>query len=352
MIRVAHGEKLAIKQKDVKINGWAMESRLYAEDPYRNFLPSIGRLTRYRPPAEIEGRVRNDTGVYEGGEISMFYDPMIAKLCTWGETRKGAIEDMRVALDSFELEGIGHNLPFLAAVMDHPKFVSGDITTAFIEEEYEGGFTGVELPEARLRMIAATTAAMFRVAEIRAARVSGRLGNHERAVGADWVVSLGGYDWPVTINADKDGATIAFEGGDTMRVTSDWRPGDLLVRADVDGTALTLKAENRPGGFRIRHRGADLRVNVRTPRQFELSAHMIEKIAPDTSNMLLCPMPGLIVALNVEPGDEIQEGQALCTVEAMKMENVLRAERKGTVAKINAEIGASMGVDEIIMEFE
>ncbi|MDP5347185.1 MAG: acetyl-CoA carboxylase biotin carboxylase subunit, partial [Paracoccaceae bacterium] len=189
MIRVAYGEALALKQSDVKLNGWAMESRLYAEDPYRNFLPSIGRLTRYRPPAEViePGHVvRNDTGVYEGGEISMYYDPMIAKLCTWAPTRAEAIERMRVALDSFELEGIGHNLPFLSAVMDHPKFISGDMTTAFIAEEYPDGFVGVTLPEGELRRVAAAAAAMHRVAEIRRARVSGRMDNHERKVGSDW----------------------------------------------------------------------------------------------------------------------------------------------------------------------
>ncbi|MGX0975176.1 propionyl-CoA carboxylase alpha chain [Roseovarius sp. MBR-51] len=355
MIRVANGEALSIRQADVKLKGWAMESRLYAEDPYRGFLPSIGRLSRYRPPEElaIDGAVvRNDTGVFEGGEISMYYDPMIAKLCTWGHTRAEAIEGMRVALDSFEVEGIGHNLPFLSAVMDHPRFVSGDITTAFIAEEYPEGFTGVTLPEEALRAIAASTAAMHRVAEIRRTRVSGRMDNHERHVGEDWVVSLQGKSFGVVVAADREGATVRFEDGDTLRVTSDWTPGDQLARLDVDGRTLVLKVGKISGGFRIRTRGADLKVHVRTPRQAELAALMPEKLPPDTSKLLLCPMPGLIVKVNVAPGDEVQEGQALCTVEAMKMENILRAERKGVVTKVHAGPGDSLAVDDVIMEFE
>ncbi len=355
MIRVEAGETLSFGQDDVTLNGWAIESRLYAEDPYRNFLPSIGRLVRYRPPQEIaeETRVvRNDTGVFEGGEISMYYDPMIAKLCTWAPTRAEAIEEMRIALDTFELEGIGHNLPFLSAVMDHPRFVSGDITTAFIAEEYPDGFGAVDLPEKDLRRIAASAAAMHRVAEIRRARISGRMSNHERKVGADWVVRIGGHVWPVVIEADPKGATVRFEDGAAHRVESDWRPGDTLARLDVDGAALVLKVERVTNGFRIRSRGADLNVKVLHPRQNAMMAHMIEKEAPDTSKLLLCPMPGLVVKIDVAEGEEVQEGQALCTVEAMKMENILRAERRGTVAKINAEPGASLAVDDVIMEFE
>jgi propionyl-CoA carboxylase alpha chain len=370
MIRVANGEKLGISQKDIKLTGWAIENRLYAEDPYRGFLPSIGRLTRYRPPAEVaagpllkngkwqgdaaagDAAVRNDTGVYEGGEISMYYDPMIAKLCTWAPTRSEAIERMRVALDSFEVEGIGHNLPFLSAVMDHPKFVSGDMTTAFIAEEYPDGFEGVTLPEKELRRIAAACSAMHRVAEIRRARVSGRMDNHERKVGADWNVRLGDQSFDVAIDADHEGATVTFEEGDAHRVTGAWTPGDQLATMTVDNAPLVLKVGKISGGFRIRTRGADLKVHVRTPRQAELARRMPEKLPPDTSKMLLCPMPGLVVKINVAVGDEVQDGQALCTIEAMKMENILRAERKGVVSKINASAGDSLAVDEVIMEFE
>jgi propionyl-CoA carboxylase alpha chain len=370
MIRVAAGERLPMAQEDVTLTGWALESRLYAEDPYRNFLPSIGRLTRYRPPEEVaagpllatgkwqgeaaEGAraVRNDTGVYEGGEISMYYDPMIAKLCTWGPDRDTALEGMRVALDSFEVEGIGHNLPFLSAVMDHPRFVSGEITTAFIAEEYPEGFDGVTLGDGEARRVAAAAAAMHRVAEIRRTRISGRMDNHERRVGTDWVVSLQGASHPVHIDADHDGSTVTFADGAVMRVTSDWTPGDTLARLVVDGQALVLKVGKIPGGFRLRTRGADLKVHVRSPRQAELAALMPEKLPPDTSKMLLCPMPGLIVKVDVEIGQEVQEGQALCTVEAMKMENILRAERKGVVSRINAGAGDSLAVDDVIMEFE
>ena len=356
MIRVAAGEPLPFAQTDLKINGWAMESRLYAEDPYRNFLPSIGRLTKYAPPKEGPtaggGVVRNDTGVYDGGEISMFYDPMIAKLCTWGETRAAAIEEMRLALDTFEVEGIGHNLPFCAAVMEHPRFVSGNITTAFIAEEYPEGFQGVTLGAEMLRRVAAATAAMNRVAEIRRTKISGTLGNHERRVGDAWVVTVQGESFPVTIAADKAGSTVRFEDGTSLRVESDWTPGDTLARLSVDGTPLVLKVGKVPMGFRIRVRGADLKVWVQSPRQHALAQLMPVKLPPDTSKFLLCPMPGLIVKIAVEEGQEVQEGQALATVEAMKMENILKAERKGVVKKINCAAGASLKVDDIIMEFE
>ena len=356
MIRVAAGAPLPFKQEDLKINGWAMESRLYAEDPYRNFLPSIGRLTRYRPPVEGKtergGIVRNDTGVFEGGEISMFYDPMIAKLCTWAPTRGEAIEEMRLALDTFEVEGIGHNLPFCAAVMDHPKFVSGDMTTAFIAEEFPDGFDGTVLDEPTLKRVAAAVTAMNFVAEVRRTRISGTLGNHERKVGSDWVVTLQGAEFAVTIAADHDGSTVRFADGTEHRVTSDWTPGQPLATLSVDGTPLVLKSAKIPSGFRIRTRGADLKAHVRSPRQAELAKLMPEKLPPDTSKFLLCPMPGLVVKINVAEGDEVQEGQALATVEAMKMENILRAERKGIVKSVSATAGASLKVDEVIMEFE
>ena len=355
MIRIANGEPLRLSQDDVKLNGWAIENRLYAEDPYRNFLPSIGRLSRYRPPAEVVEEthvVRNDTGVYEGGEISMYYDPMIAKLCTWAPTRGEAIEHMRNALDGFELEGIGHNLPFLSAVMDHPKFVSGDMTTAFIAEEYPEGFDGVELPVEALRKIAASAAAMHRVAEIRRTRISGRMDNHERQVGDDWAVTLQGQRFDVKVSADPGGSSVRFADGTVHRVTSNWTPGDQLAEIDADGETLVLKVGKISGGFRIRSRGADLKVHVRTPRQADLAELMPEKLPPDTSKLLLCPMPGLIVKVDVAVGDEVQEGQPLCTVEAMKMENILRAEKKGVVAVIKAGPGDSLAVDDVIMEFE
>ncbi|MFB0941284.1 MAG: acetyl/propionyl/methylcrotonyl-CoA carboxylase subunit alpha, partial [Paracoccaceae bacterium] len=303
MLRVANNEPLSITQADVKLNGWAIENRLYAEDPYRGFLPSIGRLTRYRPPIEIATDthvIRNDTGVFEGGEITMYYDPMIAKLCTWAPTRDGAIEHMRDALDRFEVEGIGHNLPFLSAVMDHPKFVSGDMTTDFIEEENPDGFNGLSLHEADLRRIAVCCAAMHRVSEVRRTRVSGRMDNHERKVGVDWVVTLQGANWPVQIEADHAGSTVRFEDGATYRVSGDWTPGDVLAVMQVDETPLIFKVAETTSGFRVRSRGADFIVRLRTPRQAQLALLMPEKLAPDTSNLLLCPMTGLFVKIDVK----------------------------------------------------
>ena len=356
MIRVANGEALPFKQADLKINGWAMESRLYAEDPYRNFLPSIGRLTRYRPPVEgiteRGGIVRNDTGVFEGGEISMFYDPMIAKLCTWAPTRAEAIAEMRLALDTFEVEGIGHNLPFVGAVMDHPRFQSGNITTAFIAEEYPNGFQGARLDADTLARVAAAAAAMNRVAEIRRTRISGTMDNHERRVGDDWVISVQDAEFSVKVAADHQGSTVIFEDGHSRRVTSDWTPGQPLARLMVDGAPLVMKVSKISGGFRLRLRGADLKCHVRSPRQAELARLMIEKAPPDTSKFLLCPMPGLVAKIMVAVGDEVQEGQALATVEAMKMENILKAERKGVVKAVKAAAGSSLKVDEVIMEFE
>ncbi|MEO9827370.1 MAG: acetyl/propionyl/methylcrotonyl-CoA carboxylase subunit alpha [Paracoccaceae bacterium] len=376
MIRVAAGEELSIKQSDVGINGWAMESRLYAEDPYRGFLPSIGRLTRYRPPEEVaeESRaVRNDTGVFEGGEISMFYDPMIAKLCTWAPTREAAIEEMRVALDTFEVEGIGHNIPFLAAVYDHPKFISGDMTTAFIEEEYPDGFEGVTLSKDVLKEIAQAAAAMQFVSDSRDLKISGQMVERKKDLERDYVIDLGGVRFTYGVLIEPDAYYYAdasvpemvtvWDDETPIEINLAWKPGASLARIHQENSedgglewfgdvAKTLKVERRPSGYRIRYRGADLDVKVQSPRVAELYARMPVKTPPDTSKLLLCPMPGLIVKVDVDEGDEVQEGQALCTVEAMKMENILRAEKKGVVAKINAAAGDSLKVDDVIMEFE
>ncbi|MBF9049184.1 acetyl-CoA carboxylase biotin carboxylase subunit [Roseobacter sp. HKCCD9010] len=370
MIRVAGGEALPFAQDDITLTGWAIESRLYAEDPYRGFLPSIGRLVRYRPPAEVASgplldsdkwqgeapsgttAVRNDTGVFEGGEISMYYDPMIAKLCTWAPDRPAAIEGMRNALDGFELEGIGHNLPFLAAVMDHPRFVSGEITTAFIEEEYPDGFEGVTPQGNDLKHLAAVAAHMKMLKEERAAKISGTMPNHSRRVAPDWVVFVGKESFPVHIEETDFGTEVTFADDSHFKVNSDWQLGDTLFEGSVGELPMIVKTDFIRGGARLRYRGADLKAVVRTPRQAELAGLMPEKLPPDTSRLLLCPMPGLIVKVDVAEGDEVQEGQALCTIEAMKMENILRAEKKGVVAKINAGAGDSLAVDDVIMEFE
>ncbi|MEM8555620.1 MAG: acetyl/propionyl/methylcrotonyl-CoA carboxylase subunit alpha [Pseudomonadota bacterium] len=355
MIRVAAGEPLSITQDDIGINGWAIESRVYAEDPYRNFLPSIGRLTRYRPPIEGEAATgtitRNDTGVYEGGEISMFYDPMIAKLCTWGPDRAIAIDAMRGALDRFELEGIGHNLPFLSAVMDHPRFISGDISTAFIAEEYPDGFSGAELPSDTLRHLAAALATMHLKAVTRDVTISGQMSPRPHPVSNTWAVELAGQVFPVTLAPRTPGPLVTFEDGTVLPASTNWTPGEALALVNLAGDTLAMKVEHACEGYRVRHRGADLTVAVRTPRAQDLSAYMIEKTPPDTSKFLLCPMPGMLVSLAVTEGDAVQEGQALATVEAMKMENILRAERPGVVSAVKADAGDSLAVDDVILEF-
>ena len=355
MIRIAWGEKLSISQNNVTINGWAIESRIYAEDPYRNFLPSIGRLVKYRPPTELSNdkiAIRNDTGVDEGGEISIHYDPMIAKLCSWASSRNEAIKLMEKSLNEFELEGIGHNIPFLSAVMQHSRFLEGDITTAFIEEEFPDGFRGSQLKNDKLQMIAAASSAMHRLAEIRRTRISGRMDNHTRRVESDWVVGLAGLDFEINLIGDKAGSNATFSDGTTLRVESDWTPGDTIAEFKINEELLSFKVDKIPSGFRFRCFGADLNVLVRNKRQYELSRYMKEKIAPDMSKFLLCPMPGMLVSMNVTVGDDVEQGQSLCVIEAMKMENVLRAEKKGKIKKINANQGNSLSVDEVIIEFE
>ncbi len=365
MIRSAQGEKLNIKQKDVTLTGWAMESRIYAEDPYRNFLPSIGRLVRYRPPAEghwADHCIRNDTGVYEGGEISMYYDPMIAKLCTWGKDRGIAIDTMKQALDTFELDGIGHNIPFLQAVYDHDRFVRGDITTAFIAEEYPDGFQGADVNTGHARKIAAVCALMHDIKEHRAAEISGALPNHERHIPDIFAVEvkvsndevyhytadIHGEHGLRTITMDDDSEKAALE----LEVLTGWKPGQKLVRASIDNEKFNFRTQPSAEGFKVWHRGVEYKVATRSPRAADLAKLMPVKIPPDTSNLLLCPMPGVIVSILVEEGQEVMDGQALAVVEAMKMENTLRAEKKSTISKINAEPGDNLAVDAVIMEFE
>jgi propionyl-CoA carboxylase alpha chain len=356
MIRVASGEKLSFGQDDVKLDGWAIESRLYAEDPYRNFLPSIGRLTRYRPPAE--GRqddgtvVRNDTGVFEGGEISMYYDPMIAKLCTWAPDRLTAIDAMGKALDDFEVDGIGHNLPFLSAVMDHGRFRSGRITTAFIAEEFPEGFSGVHPDEAAARKLAAIAVLIHQALQERAVRISGTIGNHRRVIGKDWVVTLAGFEEAVALETGPDGAGVRFADGTQLSVASGWLPGQSHARFHVGGEVMGVKVNLMGSAVRLRWRGMDVTARVRSPRVAELARLMPKKLPPDTSKMLLCPMPGVITSVSVKAGDAVEAGQTLATVEAMKMENVLKAERQGVVKRVAASPGQSLAVDELIMEFE
>lgn len=355
MIRIAAGEKLAFGQDNVKLNGWAIESRLYAEDPYRNFLPSIGRLTRYRPPVEgthDTGTVtRNDTGVFEGGEISMYYDPMIAKLCTWGPDRRTAVEAMVDALDQFEVEGIGHNLPFLATVMQQQRFREGRLTTAYIAEEFADGFRGVEADDSSLRKLAAVAVSINQTLQERASQISGTIGNHRRVVGHDWVVNLADHDIAVTTGASADGSYVKFADG-ALTIAGDWTPGRTLATFNIDNEPLSVKIDLIGTAIRLRWRGIDLVARVRSPRVAELARLMPKKLPPDTSRMLLCPMPGVITSVSVKAGDTVEAGQALAVVEAMKMENILRAEKRATVKRVAVAAGASLAVDELIMEFE
>jgi propionyl-CoA carboxylase alpha chain len=338
MIKVAAGEKLPFQQKDVKLNGWAVEARVYAEDPFRNFLPSTGRLVKYREP-EPGPDVRVDTGVYEGGEISMFYDPMIAKLCTHGKTRNDAIDRMRRALDEFYIRGVSHNVPFLAALMAHPRFRAGKLTTNFIAEEFKGGFTAAHLPPKDPAILAAVAAVIERLRDERSGVTQDSRVVMLNRQPVPVVVTGGGIDFTVDV------------GGRHISVQTGWQPGDPLVRATVDKQVLVVQADVVGSGWRLTHEGGQAEALVLTPRQAELYALMPVKAAPDTSKFLLSPMPGLLASVAVGEGQDVKAGEALAVVEAMKMENVLRATRDGTVKVLHAKAGDSLRVDQKIIEF-
>ncbi|MBB3591172.1 propionyl-CoA carboxylase alpha chain [Rhizobium sp. BK529] len=357
MIRVAAGEPLPFAQKDIRLNGWAIESRLYAEDPYRNFLPSIGRLTRYRPPAE--GRngdvvIRNDTGVFEGAEISMYYDPMIAKLCTWAPSRLQAVEAMGQALDAFVVDGIEHNVPFLAALMKHPRWREGRLSTGFISEEYPDGFAPMAPDASEEAALAAIALSCSLIDTIRREGFADRLRHPNGPLREEWVVKLGSDYVPVKL---VDGlVTIPFEmemevGGRTETVITDWRPGDAVWHGRIASRQVTAQIRPILNGLRIDWQGLSVKARVFTPRHAELDRLMPVKLPPDTSKLLLCPMPGLVVSIAVGEGQEVKAGETLAVVEAMKMENVLRAERDLVVGKIKAAPGESLAVDAVIMEF-
>ncbi|WP_095011222.1 acetyl-CoA carboxylase biotin carboxylase subunit [Tsuneonella mangrovi] len=368
MIRVAAGEKLPFTQDDIGIDGWAIENRVYAEDPYRGFLPSIGRLVRYQPPVEgwtddgsANGRrgvdgVRVDDGVFEGGEVSMFYDPMIAKLVTWGETRDEAADKQVHALDAFRLEGLGHNVDFLSAIMQHPRFRAGELTTGFIAEEYPDGFEGAPATEQLTGVLAAVGGVIATLDADRARRIDGQLDGSMPPPG-DWSVTIAGSDYAVSL--EENAITV---NGDPVAIEMAYTPGERFVEvalfADADDDdaepidTFGLQLEPTRTGYAITTRGARHALRILPAHVAPLASHMIEKVPPDLSKLLICPMPGLLVALHVGEGDEVQPGQPLATVEAMKMENILRAEKTAKVAKINAAQGDSLAVDEVILELE
>ena len=358
MIRVAAGEELAFRQDDIIIDGWSIENRVYAEDPYRGFLPSTGRLVRYQPPVEgwtddgaANGRrgvdgVRVDDGVYEGGEVSMFYDPMIAKLITWGKTRDEAADLQIQALDAFRLEGLGHNVDFLSAIMQHPRFRSGELTTGFIAEEYPDGFHGAPAGPELLRGLAAIGGVLATADADRARRIDQQLSDGNPPPG-DWAVRIADTDYAVSL--EEEAITV---DGTPVEVSFDYTPGDTIVDLELEGEALTIQLKPTRTGYAITTRGVTHGLRVLPQRVAHLAQFMIEKIPPDLSKLLICPMPGLLVKLHVAEGEEVQPGQALATVEAMKMENILRAEKQATVAKINAAEGDSLAVDAVILELE
>ncbi|MEQ8400124.1 MAG: acetyl/propionyl/methylcrotonyl-CoA carboxylase subunit alpha [Roseitalea porphyridii] len=359
MIRVAAGEKLAFRQEDIELDGWAIESRVYAEDPVRGFLPSIGRLTRYRPPAELRTddlAVRNDTGVFAGAEISMFYDPMIAKLCTWAPTRVAAIDAMSDALDAFVIDGIAHNIPFLSSLMAHPRWRDGRLTTNFIAEEYPDGFASPQPDEEARHTLAAIALSVELIRKDRLDRHAGRIAPHSGRLGEDWVVKLGGDYFDMRVAEPRPGErwsmSVTLEEGQPVFVETGFRLGDVLWTGTVDGQAVVAQIRPETNGVRIDWRGHQVIAHVMQPHVARLEGLMPEKAMADTSRQLLCPMPGLVVSLAVEVGQSVQAGQTLAVIEAMKMENVLRAERDGTISVIHAEVGDSLAVDAVILEFE
>jgi propionyl-CoA carboxylase alpha chain len=354
MIRVAAGEQLALRQEDVKIDGWAIENRVYAEDPYRGFLPSTGRIVRYHPPVPgwtgdpIRGvnGVRVDDGVMDGGEVSMFYDPMIAKLITWGQTRDEAADRQVAALDRFELEGLGHNIDFLSAIMQHPRFRSGNLTTGFIAEEYPDGFAGAAASDDLLRNLAGIAGFIACANADRALQIDNQLGD-QLDPPAQWVVAIGGAKHRVEVSEES----ILVDDG-LLDIALEYTPGDRLVIAEIEGKELAVKVARTRTGFRLTTRGASHNAVCLPAHVAPLADHMIEKVPPDMSRFLLCPMPGLVTAIHVEAGTKVEAGQPLAIVEAMKMENILRAEKSGVVKIVHATAGDSLAVDAIILEME
>jgi len=360
MIRVAAGEKLALQQKDVMLTGWAVESRVYAEDPFRNFLPSIGRLIKYRPPAESSANgitVRNDTGVQEGGEISIFYDPMIAKLVTHAPSRAGAIEAQSTALDAFYVDGIRHNIPFLSALMNHPRWREGKLSTGFIAEEFPKGFSA-HAPEGEIaRRLAAVGAAIDHVLGERKRQISGQLIGRPVKRETRRAVWLDREEIILDIAREDGAISVRFVGadgkvGNPHHLVSPWKPGDPVWQGTIDGHVVAVQARPIPNGVRLAHQGVQVPVYVFTEAE-AISARVMPVVAAaDTGKKLLCPMPGLVVSIAVTEGQEVKAGETLAVVEAMKMQNVLRAERDGVVKKIHASPGATLAVDALILEFE
>jgi propionyl-CoA carboxylase alpha chain len=359
MIRVAAGEKLTLAQKDVTLTGWAVESRVYAEDPFRNFLPSIGRLVKYRPPAESKVddiTLRNDTGVQEGGEISIYYDPMIAKLVTHGPSRAAAIEAQSHALDAFYIDGIRHNIPFLSALMHHPRWRAGNLSTGFIAEEFPKGF-GPRTPEGDVALrIAAVGAAVDHILGERKRQISGQMNGRAVSRERRRAVWLDRNELTLEVGREGDGIAVRFMGtdgalGQPIALVSNWTPGDVVWQGTVGGHPTAVQVRPLPNGFRLSYQGFEMPVQVYTETEAAAARLMPVGSLADTGKKVLCPMPGLVVSIAVSEGQEVKAGETLAVIEAMKMQNVLRAERDGTVKKIHAAAGATLAVDALILEF-
>jgi len=351
MIRVAAGEPLPFRQEDIQLHGWAIECRINAEDPIRNFLPSIGRLVRYRPPAEVPGAVRVDTGVYEGGEISMYYDSMIAKLICIGETRDGALERMRDALNAFVIRGIASNIAFQSALVQHPRFISGQFTTAFIAEEYPKGFSPSDLVHDNPEFLIAVAAAVHRTYRDRAARIEGQVPGYELKIGNDFFVMGGATERAVTVRPVQGGCDVQM--GDTVHVVRfNWRFNDILMDGTFDGHPFSIQVERLGLKYRLTHRGTQVDLQVLSKRAAELLRLMPRKVPPDLSKFLLSPMPGLLSEVAVKVGQDVKAGERLVVIEAMKMQNVLTADRDAVVAEVLANAGESVAVDQAILRFE
>jgi len=350
MINIAAGEKLPFAQDDITLDGWAIEARIYAEDPFRNFLPSSGRLTKYRPPAENDA-VRVDTGVSEGGEISIFYDPMIAKMISYADTREQATATMSLALDEFYIQGVRHNIGFLAALMAHPRFAEGRLSTDFIADEYPDGFHSQDLVPDDPKLLVAVAAAVHRGFQERASLISGQTTGRMRVVSDDWVVLLQNQATPVRVSMNEGGYAVSMKGLDA-EIQTGWKLGDPVFKGTLNGALICLQVERVDIAYRLYHRGGEVDVLVLNERAAELQMLMPEKEIADTSNLLLSPMPGLLVSLAVTKGQEVKAGEELAVIEAMKMENVMRAEKDGVIAIIKAKPGDSLMVDQVILEFE
>jgi len=355
MIRVAAGEKLPLTQDQVQLNGWSMECRINAEDPFRGFLPSTGRLVKFQPPTEVPGHVRVDTGVYDGGEISMFYDSMIAKLIVHGATREQAIARMRDALNAFVIRGISSNIPFQAALMQHPRFQSGNFNTGFIAEEYPKGFDASMVPHDDPALLVSVAAYVYRAYTDRSASITGQLQGHERLVSDKWMVVRlnpnGNESHPVTARAIPGGYHIEYKG-ENYEIRSDWKLGQSLFNGTCNGEEFTLQVERHKTRYSLFHWGTRADFMVMSARAAELLALMPEKPAPDLSKFLLSPMPGLLREVAVKAGQDVKAGEKLAVIEAMKMENILKADQDCKVKKISAAAGESLSVDQVIIEFE